>query len=225
VAEGILPAAKATVIGNGSICGVDFRRFKPDASARHAVRSELLIPDPATVLLFVGRLGRDKGVLDLASAFASLSRRFPDLHLLLVGPDEEALLEPVRARCGDGADRLRHVTHTPKPERFMAAADLLCLPSYREGFGMVVIEAASAGLAVVASHIYGITDAVADGETGVLFPPGDVAAMAAALERLIVDHRERVAMGAKGRERVLAEFSEERLTYGLMAYYDKSLEP
>jgi glycosyltransferase involved in cell wall biosynthesis len=154
-----------------------------------------------------------------------LSRRFPDLHLLLVGPDEEALLEPVRARCGDGADRLRHVTHTPKPERFMAAADLLCLPSYREGFGMVVIEAASAGLAVVASHIYGITDAVADGETGVLFPPGDVAAMAAALERLIVDHRERVAMGAKGRERVLAEFSEERLTYGLMAYYDKSLEP
>lgn len=221
--EGVLPAAKAEVIGKGSICGVDAVRFQPDAHARHEVRESFGIAQGALMLLFLGRLNRDKGVCDLAAAFALVASRLPDAWLVLVGPDEEGLASRVAETCGDAAARVRHVDFTRQPERFMAAADIFCLPSYREGFGQVLVEAAAAGLPVVASRIYGITDAVVEGETGLLHPPGDIAAIEAALSQLICDAPRRAAMGDQARRRVLAEFSQADSTQGLMAFYGKML--
>lgn len=223
VAEGVLPAAKAQVIGQGSICGVDTARFRPNEEARCSVRGRLGIADSTTVLLFLGRLNRDKGILDLATAFAALAGRFPDLCMLLVGPDEDGLAEQVREICRTAADRLYFVGYTHEPESFMAASDIFCLPSYREGFGMAAVEAAAAGLPAVASRIYGITDSVADGQTGLLHPPGDAAAIAAAIACLLVDPDGRQAMGVQARKRVLADFSAEIISRELMVYYEKML--
>lgn len=223
VQEGVLPAAKARVIGKGAICGVDGKRFKPDADIRQKMRLELDLSESAIVLLFVGRINRDKGVLDLATAFAHLSARRQDVFLLLVGPDEHGMLDEIRASCGDASPRLRHVGYTSEPERYMASTDIICLPSYREGFGMVVVEAAAAGLPAVASRIYGITDAIVDGETGLLHPPGSVAGIEQALERLIADPELRGAMGMAARGRVLRDFSQEQITGELMAFYGKIL--
>src|SRR5262249_29157030 len=89
VAEGIIQPSKSAVLGKGSISGVDPARFRPDPSARRIVRESLAIAECAVTLLFVGRLHRDKGVLDLARAFARLADRRPDVHLVIVGPDEE----------------------------------------------------------------------------------------------------------------------------------------
>jgi glycosyltransferase involved in cell wall biosynthesis len=221
VAEGVSSADKLTVIDKGSICGIDPARFHPDALRRQAARNELAIPDGACVILFVGRLNRDKGVMDLARAFAVLAGRYPDAWLVLVGPDEDAILESMLRIAP--VDRCRHVSFASAPEHFMAAADILCLPSYREGFGMVVIEAAAAGLPAVASRIYGITDAVADGETGILHAPGDVPGLSDALERLVSDPPLRRAMGEAARARALRDFSEASITGGLMAFYGKIL--
>jgi len=223
VAEGVLSAAKATVIGNGAICGVNADRFKPDSAAFEDVRCMLDIPRQAVVLLFVGRIGRDKGVLDLAAAFARMAARRSELFLLLVGPDEQRMIMDIRTRCGEAASRLRYVDLTPAPERYMAAADILCLPSYREGFGMVVIEAAATGLPAVASRIYGITDAVVDGLTGLLHSPGDVPDIERALGALLDDATVRREMGEAARQRALADFSPERITGDLMVFYGKML--
>jgi glycosyltransferase involved in cell wall biosynthesis len=223
MAEGILSERKGCVIGRGSICGVDGQKFRPDASARRSVRTRLAIGDEQTVILFLGRLNRDKGTLDLASAFASIAAGRPDAVLVLVGAEEDAPFERVREICRASLDRLRKVDFTLEPESYMAMADIFCLPSYREGFGQVIIEAAAAGIPTVASRIYGITDAIEDGKTGLLFPAGDVPSLTAALSRLIDDEAGRRQMGDAARSRALALFSSRQITADLMKFYDKVL--
>ncbi|MBL8490349.1 MAG: glycosyltransferase family 4 protein [Rhodocyclaceae bacterium] len=223
VTEGVVAAAKAQVIGNGSICGVDTDRFAPSPAHRESVRRELGTDATATIALFLGRLNRDKGILELAEAYAGLAGELPALHLVLVGPDEEGLLPRVRAIAGNAAARVHHVPWTGEPERYMAAADIFCLPSHREGFGLVAIEAAAVGLPVLASRIYGVTDAVAEGETGLLHPPGDIGAIATLLRRLAVDEPLRQTLGGEGRDRALREFGQREVVAGQLAFYGKIL--
>jgi glycosyltransferase involved in cell wall biosynthesis len=219
--EKVLRPGKAVVIGAGSICGVDPSRFHPDAEIRQKVRCDLAVPKDAVVVLFVGRLCRDKGVLDLASAFNELAKHNEDVVLLLVGAEEDVSFGHIQEICQTVRERLRYVSFTAMPENFMAAADIFCLPSYREGFGLTIIEAAACGLPTVASRIYGITDAVADGKTGLLYPAGDVAALLRALIKLIQDNEMRQQLGNSGRERAIEQFSSERITREMVKFYDK----
>jgi glycosyltransferase involved in cell wall biosynthesis len=221
VAEGVAPAGKVRVLGEGSICGVDGVRFRPDAGRRSEIRRAHGIPEEAVVFLFLGRLNRDKGVADLAEAFARLDH--PEAFLLVVGPDEEGMREAMLARLGAARERCRFVGYTDRPEDYMAAGDVFCLPSYREGFGMVVIEAAAAGLPAIASRIYGVTDAVEEGVTGLLHEPGHAAEIAQAMALLANDPARRHAMGHAARERALRLFSAEAVTAAWVRFYEKLL--
>ena len=158
------------------------------------------------MLLFVGRLNRDKGVLDLAKAFAAVAAELPDVHALVVGPDEEGLRPAFERLCATHGERLHFLDYTTRPEDVMAAGDVLCLPSYREGFGSVVIEAAAAGLPAVASRIYGLVDAVVDGRTGLLHEPGDIADLTACLRQVAASAGLRCALGSAARDRVVRDF-------------------
>lgn len=220
VSEGVLPPGKARVIGVGSICGVDPLRFHPDSEDRQAMRHELGIAQDTKVILFVGRLNRDKGVLDLAVAFDTIARQRPDVDLLLVGAEEDVPFIRMREICSAARDRLHYVRFTATPERYMAAADIFCLPSYREGFGLTIIEAAACGVPAVASRIYGITDAVADGRTGLLFPAGDGAALTQDLLKLIADNEMLQRMGNAARMRALELFTGEGIAREMVILYD-----
>lgn len=223
ISEGVLPRGKGIVIGRGSICGVDAHRFHPDAQVRGAVRAELGISQGQIVILFLGRLNRDKGILDLAAAFADIASQRADVTLVLVGAEEDVSFTSVQEICGLHRERLRRVSFTPNPERYMAAADIFCLPSYREGFGQVIIEAAATGVPAVCSRIYGITDAVENGKTGLLFPAGDVVALVRALLKLIADRDLRQQMGEAARIRALELFSSQKITGEMLALYGKQL--
>lgn len=224
VNEGVLPPGKAKVIGAGSICGVDPLRFRPDAENRQAVRHGLGIAQDARVILFVGRLNRDKGMPELAAAFDTIAKQHFDVELLLVGAEEDVSFRRIQEICHAERDRLHYVSFTATPEHYMAAADIFCLPSYREGFGLTIIEAAACGVPAVASRIYGITDAVADGKTGLLFPVGDAAALTQALLRLITENELRQKMGSAARERALELFSSEKIAHELLALYEELTE-
>ncbi len=217
--QGVAPAEKIGVLGKGSISGVDVRRFAPDATAREEVRDGLRIKNAAIVFLYLGRLTRDKGIADLAHAFAGIAARNPHVHLLIVGPDEERMSEGLRKICAGCIERLHLLDFTVAPERYMAAADVFCLPSYREGFGSVLIEAAAGGLPAIGSRIYGITDAIVEDVTGLLFSPGDVTALTEAMYRLVEDGALRRRLAREARTLALEDFSSANLVQAWMDFY------
>jgi glycosyltransferase involved in cell wall biosynthesis len=223
VKEGILPQGKSKLIGAGSICGVNPLRFHTDLDARLTVRKNLGVTQEATVILFVGRLNRDKGILDLASAFDAISKHHSNVVLLLVGSEEDVAFSQIQEICHAELDRLQYVTFTTTPEHYMAAADIFCLPSYREGLPMTILESAACGVPTVASRIYGITDAVEEGKTGLLFTAGDISGLTQSLSTLIEDKSLRQQMGEAARLRVLDLFPSHKITEGVLALYAKLL--
>jgi glycosyltransferase involved in cell wall biosynthesis len=223
IAQGIVPAAKSAVLARGSICGVDTARFRPDAAARERVRRRHGIPVDSVVYLYLGRINRDKGVLDLAHAFADAGVWHGGAHMLLVGPDEGNLRAALASATAVCADRLHHADATDRPEEYFAAADVFCLPSYREGFGTTILEAAATGVPAVGSRIYGITDAIVEGETGLLFEAGDIGQLAQSLRTLGGDTGLRRSMGEKARERAVRDFSSAVVTAALLELYGRLL--
>jgi glycosyltransferase involved in cell wall biosynthesis len=223
--EGVVREKKARVLGEGSLSGVNLTRFAPDLEVRRHSRSEHEVSDDAVVFLFVGRLTRDKGVLDLAQAFANVAKIHPArAHLWVVGPDEEGMTVQMQGVLGEWKERVRFFGLTATPETFMRASDVLCLPSYREGFGSVVIEAAAVGIPTIGSRIYGVTDAIVDGRTGLLHTPGDASDLTQKMRMLMDDPSLRHELGLSALTRARGVFSQEVLTASLMNFYSVVLK-
>lgn len=183
VEEGVLDLSKTIVFGSGSVSGVDLNRFKKNKKESKSVRKDLQIPDDAFVFIYLGRLTRDKGVFELIEAFCNLNDS--NSYLLFVGPDEDDFQIQINAFSSVNLDRVRFVGLSKVPERYLAASDVLCLPSHREGFGSVIIEAAAMGLPAIASNIYGISDAVVNLQTGLLHQPKNISDIKSCMEKLI----------------------------------------
>jgi glycosyltransferase involved in cell wall biosynthesis len=153
-----------------------------------------------------------KRVEDLLTAAALLRARIPDLHVRIVGrgPRWDALIR-LHAELGLGpsAALLGDVTLERLAEEYVNA-DVFCLPSVQEGFGIVFLEAMAAGLPVVACRAAAIPEVVADGTTGLLTAPRDPGALAAALEHLLRDPERAQRLGREGRRRV-GEFTPRRV--------------
>lgn len=200
----------ACVIGSGSISGVDLSRFLPSESRSKEVRKELNIPENAFVYLFVGRLSAEKGVVELLAAFKALG--CDDVYLLIVGPDEEGLTDT-------SIKNVLFLGRRSDPEKYMAASNVLCLPSYREGFGTVVIEAAACGVPAIVSDIYGLTDAVVDNETGILVEVKNTGQLMNAMKSIKADEGmyKRLADGSLTRAR--NEFSQDFVSSELLRFY------
>jgi len=223
IAEGVLTAERSCVLGAGSICGVDTERFSPNENVREVVRNELGVDSDVIVCLYLGRLNSDKGVLDLASAWAQVAEKHPNSELWVIGPDEADYFQQMQVILGKAISQVKRVDFTPTPERFMRAADLFCLPSYREGFGSSVIEAAACGVPTLASRIYGLTDAVAEGETGWMHKAGDVQELAQQLDRLLGNPAELALKGRSARSYVETYFAERIVTDAMCQFYQKRL--
>ena len=223
IVQGVVAADRSTVIARGSICGVDTARFRPDSAARERVRRDLRIPADAMVFVYLGRVNRDKGLLDLATAFTEVGSVYADAHLLVVGPDEDNLSAALATAAAACSARLHRVDFTDRPQDYFAAADVFCLPSYREGFGSTIIEAAAAGVPAIGSRIYGITDAIVEGESGLLFEAGNANQLAQRMLALAGDASGRRRMGQNGRERALRDFSAAVVTAALLEFYEELL--
>jgi glycosyltransferase involved in cell wall biosynthesis len=211
IGEGLCPPGRITVLEHGSIDGVEADgKFDPAGVSTEwaeRVRARYQIPPSASVIGFVGRVVRDKGLIELVQAWRGLREEWPSLHLLVAGPFESE--DPIPADVdatlrSDPRIHLAGMVHDmPSVYRTL---DLLVLPSYREGFNTALLEAAAMGLPVVATRIPGCVDAVQDGETGLLVPVRDAQALRAAIATYLGDPELRRRHGASGRRRVRRDF-------------------
>jgi glycosyltransferase involved in cell wall biosynthesis len=189
-----LPPARITVAVNG----VDTDFFQPNPNGR---------PPGPPVLLSVARLVPDKDQDTLLKAFGPLSQRHPGAQLWLVGNGPRRGVLEQQARNLGLAERVKFMPPEHDLRPLYHRADLFVLSSRAEALPNVILEAMAAGLPVVATRVGGVPEAVVPEATGLLVAPGDDAALAAALGRLLDDPGERRAMGRQARERVLDQFS------------------
>lgn len=211
-----LPARKIVVIPNG----VDAARF---STVRAADLTGLGIPSGSMVLLTVGRLDRQKGLIDLIEAAALVLPRYPQAHVLLVGegPERPAIEQAIRDR--NLLDRVHLAGWRPDVPELLAAGYALVLSSHWEGMPNVVLEAMAAGLPVVATRVEGVSELVIEGQTGLLVPAQSPKSLAAALGGILDDPAAAKAMGQGGRERVRGEFSWEKMAARYSALYQSIL--
>ncbi|HEY8212134.1 MAG TPA: glycosyltransferase [Myxococcaceae bacterium] len=228
VSHGLVSRKKAAVPASGSINGIDVEReFHPErhreAGAR--VRALYRIPPGAPVAGFVGRLVRDKGVVELAEAWQVVRRRHRDARLLIVGPLDDTDPVPPRTMTLLREDpRVALVGPDWDVAPFMAAMNLLVLPTYREGLGNVLLEAGAMGLPVVATRITGCVDAVVDARTGMLVPPRDPAALAEAMSLYLGSEPLRASHGAAAREHLIRNFSQGAVWKAMYREYEAALQ-
>ena len=226
LAEGLAGPDKLTVLLNGTVEGVDaegmFNPARMPSDTRDVVRAEYGIPRDARVVGFVGRLAHDKGMTELTEAWKVLRKQYADLHLLVVGPPEpnDPPTEEVeqQLRADERAHPTGEVENASMP-RFYRAMDLLVLPTYREGYGMVLLEAAALELPVVVSRIPGCVDVVRDGETGTMVPVRDAGAVAEAVRRYLNDSGLRRRHGEAGRAWMLRDFRPQDMSEAIHREY------
>jgi glycosyltransferase involved in cell wall biosynthesis len=218
----VAPVGKIKVLGNGSISGVDTNRFSANSLIRCKIREMLGIKENDVVFLFLGRASRAKGVFDLACAFRKLSAQFENVQLLLVGPDDDGVDKELSSILVGKEGRYHRMGFTNVPEEWMAAADIFCLPSYREGFGTAVVEAASVGLPAIVSRVYGLTDAVDEGKTGVFHSAGNRDEIFNCMKKLYEEPLFRSQLAEQAHQRAVNFFSQDYVT-AEMDFYLKSI--
>ncbi len=226
-ADGLADRSRLRVLAGGSVNGVDTDvRFDPalHVTGRHTLRAEHGIGPQGAFVGFVGRIVRDKGIEELAGAWTALRDDFPSAHLVLVGPEEpQDPVSPASLALLRDDPRVHFIGSVDDPAAWYAAMDLVVLPTYREGFPNVPLEAAAMELPVVATRIPGCVDAVVDGVTGTLVPPRDAVALADAIRTYLADPALRVTHGTAGRRRVIEQFQQEAIWEAMYQEYCRLL--
>jgi glycosyltransferase involved in cell wall biosynthesis len=223
LALGVGSESKLRLLGSGSSNGVDVERFHPGPGV---LRRRLGLPPDAPVVGFVGRLTRDKGLPELIEAFDTILAAKPDAHLLLVGwfdTAEDALGDDLRSRIKKHP-RIHLTGFVDDTAPYYQVMDVMVLPTWREGFPNVVLEAAATGIPVVTTLATGSRDAVVPEVTGLLIPPGYPVAISEAVIQLLRNPELRCRMGKAARAWVLDHYVNGRVLARTVRYYQSLLD-
>lgn len=209
------------VLSKGSLAGVDVTRFNLSSLTESAnqLRANLGIGKEHFVFAFIARKTRDKGAIDMLKAFSSVSAASKKARLLFVGPDEDGEIGRLHKTNPELFVNVVDVGQVSNHEVYLAVTDVLCLPSYREGFGSIITDAAAMGVPAVGSHIPGLTDSVVDQQTGMLFPAGNLECLERLMLAFVENPEMRQAMGACAKARVDEFFTADLLYAALKKFY------
>lgn len=214
------------VLGHGNVRGVDMNYY--DRRPEVMELAKALRDKTQTTFVFVGRIGRDKGIEELCKAFDRLSKGHASTRLWIVGPDEsdvDPIPESARAIIHENPN-----IHTLGMQRddqllaYYAAADCFILPSYREGFPNTVLEAGAMGLPSIVTNINGSREIIIEGENGTIVPPHDTDALFEAMKRMTERPEDRQRMASKARRLVAERFEQGYVRQCLYDFYEKILQ-
>ncbi|MFT6069516.1 MAG: glycosyltransferase involved in cell wall biosynthesis [Bacteriovoracaceae bacterium] len=206
-----IPGKKSLIcLGQGGFAGVDLERYSKTRLKKDTLPRILEPIAGKFIISFVGRIVKEKGIEELLRSFSRLKERGLNIGLLLIGSFEEEL-DPISNECKEVIQKYEEIVHAgylSYPEELLAYSSVLCLPSYREGFPMVVLEAASLGIPSIVSEIPGNIDTVVNNETGLWFELGNDKNIDSAIEKLYLNPNLCESFGAKARERVVDHFTD-----------------
>ena len=211
------------VLGMGSLSGVELSRFAEPANHKK-LPAQMGIAANDFVFAYIARKSIDKGAIDMLHAFSKVANSHPASKLLFIGPDEsDGALALMKASTPEKFKNVIDIGRVENHEAYLSLSNVLCLPSHREGFGSIAIDAAAAGVPTIGSCITGLSDSIVDGETGVLVPAGDIDKFANAMLSMIANPERCKAMGLAARRRVETEFTADMLYAALKRFYMERL--
>lgn len=213
--EGFYDEKKSRVIWNGSAKGLDLAAF--DISKKEEYRKEIFekygIEDGTPVVGFVGRLGKEKGCNELFLAFQKIQEKMPNAKLLFVGPiEKEDTIEPELLKYFWECPQIIKTDRVSNVERYISAMDIFVLPSYREGFGMSVVEASAMEVPVIVTKYPGPSSAMQEGVSGYSVPVQDSDTLYESIMMLLLDSQKAKELGKKGRIYVETHFEQKQFT-------------
>lgn len=220
----LLKKNKAIVFGKGSSNGVDINKFKITSKIideGKRLKKKLKIPDEAIVFGYIGRLVKDKGVVELYEAFKEINKKYPNTYLVLTGPVEYGdYLGDDFISSINSHSNVRHIGFTDNVPAVLSIYDALVLYSYREGFGNVAIEASSMCKPVIVSNIPGGKDTIEDNVTGLLVEPKNTLELLLKMEYYLLNPDLIKTHGLNGRERIEKYFSNESIWKQQLKLYE-----
>lgn len=210
IREKVILKQQGIVLNKGSISGVNLKKFKSDILLRKELRKNYNISSNDIVFIFLGRINKDKGILDIIQVFNKLFKNYSHIKLFIVGSDEDNFKHHLEFLLNN--ENVFKLDFTNTPEKLLNLSDVLILPSYREGFGTTVIEAAAMKIPTIGSNIYGLNDAIVDGETGVLHEVNNVDDMYEKYSYFIENKHLIKEFGRNAYDRVILDFNDELIT-------------
>lgn len=215
---------KMQVLGGGSSNGINSRFFSrsPELEqAATALKNQAGLKNGGLVWIFIGRLVRDKGLGELLDAFSSIHSRYPNDQLWLLGNEEQDLdpLDDHHRKLLHEHPAVRCWGFQPDVRPYLAAAEVLVFPSYREGFPNVPMQAGAMGCALILSDINGCNEIVDHGTNGLLVPVKQKQALEQAMQELRSNEQLRRTLASAIREKIVKRFDQETLWYIILAEY------
>jgi len=210
--ENVLLQQEGQVLGDGSISGVNLDKFKSNLCVRKKMRSALGILDNEIVFMYLGRVNKDKGILELQRTFCKLFDKHDHIKLVIVGQLEDIKFKNKISELLNNDNVIHKFGFCKNPEIIMNSADVMVLPSHREGFGTIVIEAASMNIPTIGSNIYGLQDSIVDSVTGLLHKVADVDDMFLKYSHIINNRGKIQILGNNARQRVVSNFSDKEIS-------------
>lgn len=210
--EGLYSEEKGSVVWNGSTGGIDLVRYDVTKKAvwREEIRAKHGVPQDAFVYGFVGRITGDKGINELYMAFQKLLQKHPDAYLMMIGGAEnKKTIREDLSQWANSEPRVVLCGSTNEIEKYFAALDVHVLPSYREGFGSVIIEAEAMEVPVIVTAIPGPLEAMCPGKTGLTVQKQDVDSLLDAMVKLYDNDQLCKSLGKAGRQYVAERFEQQ----------------
>lgn len=210
----LYPENKGSVIHKGSASGVSLEKFDISQKEifKNEIRNKYYIPDDAFVYGFVGRITGDKGINELLYATKNILNIYSNIYVLLIGGIDKE--ESVDSNLYDWSKSNSHVIYcgsTNEVQRYMAAMDCYVMPSYREGFGLTVVEAGAMGIPVICTNIPGPTDAIINEENGLIIEKKDEEGLKNAILRLYTNSELCKELGQAGYKSVKENYEQNNL--------------
>lgn len=215
IKEKIVNKNKSIVFHKGSVGGVDISRFKYNKNIKIKLRKKFNISNKTFVFLYLGRINKEKGIIELLDAFKQIQEN-RDILLIFVGPVEDKILS---SQINKNKKTL-HFNFTKKPEDWFSLSDILCLPSHREGFGTVVIEAAACGIPSLCSNIYGLQDAVINNKTGFIHKVSNISDIKKKMLYILRNKNLVKEFGSSAKKRTSKEFEQSIVTKKFIKFID-----